>query len=65
MKGRHKASHFIFRAGKEIIFLSTINGLIADGDVKDMELIPLSDGEKILVVVVNNDSMKVFKIRKK
>ena len=42
----------------------TRSGFIVDGDVKDMALLPLSNNEKILLLAVNNDSLRVFKIRK-
>jgi len=66
MTGRYDASYGCFLKGnknKTFQFVpSTASGFIVDGDVKDMGLIPLSDHEKILVVAVNNDSLRVFKI---
>jgi hypothetical protein len=68
MTGRYDASYGCFLKGskdKNFQFIpSTTSGFIVDGDVKDMQLIPLSGGEKILVVAVNNDSLRVFKIRR-
>jgi hypothetical protein len=68
MTGRYDASYGLFLKGgnnKSFQFVpSTASGFIVDGDVKDMELVPLSIGEKVLVVAVNNDSIRVFKVRK-
>ncbi|HTM92425.1 MAG TPA: VCBS repeat-containing protein, partial [Flavisolibacter sp.] len=68
MTGRYDASYGCFLKGskdKSFQFIpSTTSGFIVDGDVKNMQLIPLSGGERILVVAVNNDSLRVFKIRK-
>ena len=65
--GRHDALYGLFLKGdREKTFKSvpsTVSGFIVDGDVKDMELIPLSNQEKVLVVTVNNDSLRVFRIR--
>jgi len=65
--GRYDASYGLFLKGnREKNFKSvpsTVSGFIVDGDVKDMELIPLSNQEKILVITVNNDSLRVFSIR--
>jgi hypothetical protein len=65
--GRYDASYGLFLKGdREKTFKSvpsTVSGFIVDGDVKDMELIPLSNQEKVLVVTVNNDSLRVFRIR--
>jgi hypothetical protein len=68
MTGRYDASYGLFLKGsksKAFQFVpATKSGFIVDGDVKDMELIPLHSHEKILVVAVNNDSVRVFKIGK-
>ena len=68
MTGRYDASYGLFLKGsksKTFQFVpSTRSGFIVDGDVKDMELISLSNHEKVLVVAVNNDSLRVFKIGK-
>ena len=65
--GRHDASYGLFLKGdREKTFKSvpsTVSGFIVDGDVRDMELVPLSNQEKVLVVTVNNDSLRVFGIR--
>jgi hypothetical protein len=66
MTGRYDASYGLFLKGskdKTFQFVpSTSSGFIVDGDVKDMELISLPNLEKVLVVAVNNDSLRVFKI---
>jgi hypothetical protein len=68
MTGRYDASYGLFLKGnKEGAFQivpSTRSGFIVDGDVKDMELISLSNHEKVLLVAVNNDSLRVFKVGK-
>jgi len=40
------------------------SGLIIDGDVKDMKIINTASKERLLLVAVNNDKMKVFKLKK-
>ena len=66
--GRYDASCGLFLQGNKDktfkVVPPTISGFIVDGDVKDMDLISLSDKEKLLVVAVNNDSLRVFKIGK-
>jgi hypothetical protein len=66
MTGRYDASYGCFlRGGKNRSFVSVppaTSGFILNGDVKDMSLIRLSNGEKIVLAAVNNDSMRVFKI---
>jgi hypothetical protein len=68
MTGRYDASYGCFLKGNKnnsFQFVpSTASGFIVDGDVKDMALIPLSNKDKVLVVAVNNDSLRIFKIRK-
>ena len=67
MTGRYDASYGCFLHGsKNGSFVSippATSGFILNGDVKDMALIRLSNGEKILLAAVNNDSMRVFKIK--
>ena len=64
--GRYDASYGCFLRGNRNKTFTSIpaarSGLILDGDVKDMALINLSNGEKILVVAVNNDAMRVFRV---
>lgn len=66
MTGRYDASYGLFlRGSKDKNFQSVPpvrSGFIVDGDVKDMELVALSNHEKILLIAANNDSLRVFKI---
>jgi hypothetical protein len=66
MTGRYDASYGWFLKGskdKNFQFVPPIrSGFILDGDIKDMELIPLSNHEKILLAALNNDSLRVFRI---
>jgi hypothetical protein len=66
MTGRYDASYGWFLKGskdKNFQFVPpTRSGFILDGDIKDMELIPLPNHEKILLAALNNDSLRVFKI---
>jgi hypothetical protein len=68
MTGRYDASYGCFlRGGSNMSFLPVspaASGFILNGDVKDMSLIRLPNGEKILLAAINNDSMRVFKIGK-
>ncbi len=64
--GRYDASYGCFLRGNANKTFTSIpaaqSGLILDGDVKDMSLVNLSNGKKILVVAVNNDAMRVFSV---
>mgnify|MGYP006392758841 FL=1 len=66
MTGRYDASYGCFlRGNSNKSFISVppaISGFILNGDVKDMSLIRLANGEKMLLAAINNDSMRVFKI---
>jgi enediyne biosynthesis protein E4 len=68
MTGRYDASYGLFLKGnknKDFQFVpSRKTGFVVDGDVKDMKLISLSNHEKVLLVAVNNDSVRVFKLGK-
>ena len=68
MTGRYDASYGLLLKGTKNKMFQAVSpassGFIIDGDVKDMELIPLSNHEKALLVAVNNDSLRVFKIRR-
>jgi enediyne biosynthesis protein E4 len=68
MTGRYDASYGVFLKGgknKNFQFVPPANsGLIIHGDVKDMELVELSNKTRLLLVTVNNDSLRVFKINK-
>jgi hypothetical protein len=64
--GRYDASYGCFlRGGSNKSFVSVPpaeSGFILKGDVKDMSLLRLSTGEKIVLAAVNNDSMRVYKV---
>lgn len=64
--GRHDASYGLLLRGsadRNFRAIPTVSsGLLIDGDVKDMELVSLPDGDKALVVAINNDSTKVFRV---
>jgi hypothetical protein len=66
MTGRYDASYGCFlKSNKGKAFQcvpSAASGFIVDGDVKDLQLLSLANKEKLLLVAVNNDSLKVFKI---
>ena len=64
--GRYDASYGLFLKGsKDKTFRAvspTESGFLVDGDVKDMAVLPRPNGEKLLLVAVNNDSLRVFRI---
>ena len=66
MMGRYDASYGCFLKGnknKTFQFVPpTRSGFIVDGDVKDMELIKISNDHKLLLIALNNDSLRVFEI---
>lgn len=66
MTGRYDASYGCFLRGnnkKQFIPVSPVqSGFILRGDIKDMSLLSLSNGEKIILAAVNNDSLRVFRI---
>lgn len=66
MTGRFDASYGCFLQGginKTFTSVPAVkSGFILKGDVKDMSLIRLANGKKILLAAVNNDSMRVFSI---
>lgn len=68
MTGRYDASYGLYLKGsksKGFQFVpSTKSGFIVEGDVKDMDLVTLSNHEKVLLVAVNNDSLRAFKVGK-
>jgi hypothetical protein len=65
--GRFDASYGCFLKGIDNKNFKTISpsasGFFINGDVKDMRLITNSRGEKLILVAVNNDSLKVFKCK--
>jgi hypothetical protein len=66
MTGRYDASYGLFLKGNnqnQFIPVPPVkSGFIVRGDVKDMALLKLSDGRKIILAAVNNDSLRVFGI---
>jgi enediyne biosynthesis protein E4 len=64
--GRYDASYGCFLRGNAHKTFTPVSpaesGFILNGDVKDMSLIRLSDGTKIILAAVNNDSLKVFSV---
>ena len=65
-RGRYDASYGCFLHGNKKSEFSAISpvksGFIVDGDVKDMSLISLLNNKKIVLVAINNDSLKAFEI---
>ena len=66
LDGRYDASYGCFLKGsnkKQFIAVPPVkSGFILKGDVKDMALLRLSKGERIVLAAVNNDSLRVFQI---
>lgn len=66
MTGRYDASYGCFLRGSSngsFTWTPPVkSGLILNGDVKDMSLIRLLNGKKILLAAVNNDSLRMFEI---
>ena len=64
--GRYDASYGCFlRGGSNKSFTpvpAVRSGFMLTGDIKDMSLIRLSNGEKIVLAAVNNDSLRVFRV---
>ena len=67
IRGRYDASYGCFLkgigGGKFRAVSPSASGFILHGDVKDMVLIHSSGGEKMIVAAINNDSLRVFKIK--
>jgi len=68
MTGRYDASYGCFLRGngkKEFTPISPVtSGLILRGDVKDLSLLEMGNGKKLLLAAINNDSLRVFSIIK-
>ncbi len=66
MTGRYDASYGCLLQGNPNKYFTAVapysSGLSITGDVKDLALLQLKNGDKILLAAVNNDVMKVFKI---
>ena len=68
MTGRYDASYGLLLKGDGRGTFKAIpplqSGLIIDGDVKDMKIISTASKERLLLVAINNEKMKVFKLKK-
>src|SRR5687768_15386505 len=68
VSGRYDASYGCFLRGnhkKQFVAVPPVkSGLILKGDVKDMALLQLSKGERIIFAAFNNDSLRVFRVNK-
>jgi len=68
MTGRYDASYGCFLKGtkrKEFKAVSpAMSGFKVDGDVKDMKIITTGSGDRLILVAINNEFMKVFKCKK-
>ena len=68
MTGRYDASYGCFLKGnsnKQFIPVPLVqSGFLLRGDVKDMCLLETSNGKKMVLAAVNNDSLRVFSIDK-
>ena len=64
--GRHDASYGCYlRGGRNRGFESVppaISGFVLRGDVKDMALIRLAKGQRIILAAVNDDSLRTFRV---
>lgn len=69
MTGRYDASYGLFLRGSSKKNFEPVppaqSGFIVNGEVKDLELVRLSNGTRVLLAAVNNDSMRVFRINTK
>lgn len=67
MRGRYDASYGCYLkgtgGGKFKAVSASVSGLILNGDVKDIALIHSSKGEKMIIAAINNDLLRVFKIK--
>ena len=67
MTGRYDASYGCFLKGTTNkgfkVISPVISGFKIDGDVKDMKLITTANNQKLILVGINNDSLKVFKYK--
>jgi enediyne biosynthesis protein E4 len=66
MTGRYDASYGCFLRGSNSKTFSALpaaaSGFILNGEVKDLELVRLANGDRVILAAVNNASMGVFKI---
>ena len=68
MTGRYDASYGCFLKGiahKNFLAIPPVlSGFVVRGDVKDMALVPRAGGGKMVVVAVNNDSLRVMGVNR-
>jgi hypothetical protein len=68
MTGRYDASYGLFLKGdgkNNFTAVSPVqSGFIVNGDVKDMKTITSVNGDRLVIVAVNNDSLKIFRAPK-
>ena len=66
MNGRYDASYGCFLRGSRNKSFTSVptaeSGFILDGDVKDMAIIRMQNGKRIILAAINNDSLHVFNI---
>ena len=66
MNGRYDASYGCFLRGSGNKSFTAVppaaSGFIINGDVKDMAIIRMQNGKKIILAAVNNDSLQVFSV---
>ncbi|MBD0283914.1 MAG: VCBS repeat-containing protein [Flavisolibacter sp.] len=65
LTGRYDASYGLFLRGTKKGFVPVPpveSGFIVDGDVGSMTVVHTKDKSKLVVVAVNNDSLRIFKI---
>jgi enediyne biosynthesis protein E4 len=64
--GRYDASYGCFLRGSSKKTFASVppvtSGFILRGDIRDMALIPLNNGEKIILAAANNDSLRAFRV---
>jgi enediyne biosynthesis protein E4 len=66
LTGRYDASYGCFLKGNRVKNFQAVSaqnsGFFVKGDVKDLAMIHSSNGEKLVLAAVNNDTLRVFKI---
>jgi len=69
IRGRYDASYCCFLRGNTNKSFTAVtpaeSGFIVEGDVKDMSLIELAGNKKIVLMAVNNDSLRAFQLNKR
>jgi len=60
--GRYDASYGLFLKGNGKGVFTPVNssGLIMDGDIKDMKIISIKNGGKMLLAIPNDEKLKIF-----